>query len=410
MRYPLAYVWRRVLFRTTIIAISGSTGKTTTKELLAEILSSKFPTVKTSGTWNAYKFGGVAGTILSVRPWHRFAVVETAIEAPGDMDPLVKLLRPEVVVMIGVKRCHSNTFKTIENIAQEKSKLVSSLGPDKLAVLNSDDPYVLAMRDLGSFDTCMFGTEEDTEFRASDSTSQWPGRLELQLHHQGKSHKIKTALLGTHWVDSILAALATGVRCGVPLPDAIHAIEQVNPFWARMQPVLLPNGATIIRDEWNGSITTFEMAFPVMEQAIAERKFLVTSDFSDSSLSPRDRGRRLGRHAARIADWAVFVGERSLYAKRAAIQAGMQAEHVQSFFTVAEAASFLKDELRSGDLVMLKGRTSDHLSRIFLAQLDHVTCTLGTCRRQILCDRCGQLGFQWRAELDGLMAPSHIYV
>ena len=152
------------------------------------------------------------------------------------------------------------------------------------------------------------------------------------------------------------------------------------------------------------------MAFSVMEQAFAERKFLVTSDFSDSSLSPRDRGRRLGRHAARIADWAVFVGERSLYAKRAAIAAGMQAEQVRSFFTVAEASSFLKSELQPGDLVLLKGRTSDHLSRIFLAQLDHVTCTLDTCRRQYLCDRCTQLGFPWDSNLAEFMAPPDILV
>ncbi len=410
IRYPAAYLWRFLLFRTTIIAISGSTGKTTTKELLAAILSSKYLTAKTSGTWNAYRFGGVAGTILGVRPWHRFAVIETAIEAPGDMKQLVKLLRPDIVIMLGVKRCHSNTFKTIENIAQEKSELVRCLEANKLAVLNGDDEHVAAMRSLGSFEACMFGTAEGTEFRASDCTSQWPGRLELTVHYHGESHRIKTGLLGTHWVDSILAALATGVQCGVPLDEAIRAIELVNPFWARMQPVMLPNGATIIRDEWNGSITTFETAFSVMEEAIAARKFFVTSDFSDSSLSPRDRGRRLGRHAARIADWAVFVGERSLYAKRAAVDAGMQPEQVRSFFTVEEASSFLKKELQSGDLVMLKGRTSDHLSRIFLAQLGSVTCTLETCRRQYLCDRCSQLGFPWDSKLAEFMAPPDVLV
>ncbi len=410
LRYPCAYVWRTLLFRTTIIAISGSTGKTTTKELLATILSSKFPTAKTSGTWNAYRFGGVAGTILSVRPWHRFAVIETAVGAPGDMKRLVRLLRPDVVIMLSVKRCHSNTFKTVENIAQEKSEIVRSLKSKNYAVLNGDDPHVLAMRDLGDFGTCLFGSSENAEYRVTACTSQWPGRLELQLFHCGKSYRIQTALLGTHWVDAILAALATGVYCGVSLEESIRAIEAVQPFWARMQPVVLPNGATIIRDEWNGSITTFEVAFSVMEQAMAERKFFVTSDFSDSSLSPRDRGRRLGRKVSSLADWAVFVGERSRYASRAAIQEGMSSEQVHSFLTVADAASFLQNELRAGDLVLLKGRTSDHLSRIFLAQLHEVTCNVDTCSRQILCDRCALLGFQWNAKFEGLMAPPHIYV
>ncbi len=410
LRYPSAYLWRFFLFRTTIIAISGSTGKTTTKELLATILSSKFPTVKTSGTWNSYKFGGVAGTILSVRPWHRYAVIETAVGAPGDMKHLVKLLRPDIAIMLGVKLCHTNTFKTLENIAREKSELVRSLGTGKLAVLNGDDYNVLAMRSTGTFNSCIFGTLGEAEFRASDWTSQWPGRLEFQLHYGGKCHKIKTNLVGIHWVDSILAALATGVYCGVPIEEGIRAIESVKPFWARMQPVTLPNGATVIRDEWNGSKTTFEVAYSVMEQASSARKFVVVSDFSDSSLSSRDRGKRLGREAARVADWAVFVGGRSQYSKRAAIQAGMCSDQVRAFYTIAEASSFLRDELRSGDLVMLKGRTSDHLSRIFLAQLDHVTCTLDTCRRQILCDRCKQLGFQWESKFEGLMAPPDIFV
>jgi len=410
LRYPSAYLWRFLLFRTTIIAISGSTGKTTTKELLAAILSSKYLTAKTSGTWNAYRFGGVAGTILSVRPWHRYAVIETAIEAPGDMKHLVKILRPDIVVMLGVKLCHSNTFKNIENIVKEKSELVRTLGAKKRAILNGDDPNVSAMRALGAFQTCLFGTGEDAEFRASAINSQWPERLELQVQHRSECQTIHTAFIGTHWVDSILAALAPGVSCGVPLADAVRAIESIQPFWARMQPVTLPNGATIIRDEWNGSITTFQTAFSAMEQAIAERKFIVVSDFSDSSLSPRDRARRLGRQASQVADWAVFVGERSHYASRAALKAGMLPEHVHSFFTVEEAASFLKDELRPGDLVLLKGRTSDHLSRIFLAQLDHVTCTLDTCPRQYLCDRCTQLGFEWDSKFDGFMAPPHILV
>ena len=410
LRYPLAYVWRFCLFRTTIIAISGSTGKTTTKELLATILSTKFLVRKTSGTWNSYKFGGVAGTILSVRPWHQYAVIETAIGSPGDMKHHVKLLRPDIVVMLGVKLCHTNTFKTLENIAREKSELVRSLGKEKLAVLNGDDSNVSAMRSLGSFKTCMFGSSDGAELRASDWTSQWPGGLKFQLHYDGKCYRITTALIGTHWIDSILAALATGVYCGVPIEEGIRAIEAVQPFWARMQPVMLPNGATIIRDEWNGSKATFEVAYSVMEQAVSERKFFVVSDFSDSSLSPRDRARRLGRQAARVADWAVFVGERCLYARRAAIQAGMQSDHVLAFYNIGEASSFLKGELRSGDLVMLKGRTSHHLSRIFLAQLDHVTCALNTCPRQILCDRCKQLGFQWKSELDGLMAPPDIFV
>lgn len=409
LRSPAATLWRFALFRTTIIAISGSTGKTTTKELLAKILSSKYQTAKTSGTWGGYKLGGVAGTLLSIRPWHRFAVIETAIETPGQMECMAKMLRPHMVVMLGVKPLHINTFKTIENIAIEKAKLVQALGPGHIAVLNQDDPHVRSMAGLGKFTTYTFGMSPHADLWASNSSSLWPGRLGFQVHKQDTTLSVQTSLLGTHWVSSILAALLVGECCGVPLEQGIKVVESIQPFWARMQPITLSNGATIIRDEWNGSHTTFEMAFSVMEQATAERKIVVVSDYSDTNTKDRYRGRWLGREAARVADTAVFVGERRLQAQRAAIESGMNPEQVHVFATVADAATFLKHELQQGDIVLLKGRTSHHLSRIYLAQLGEVSCTLDTCPRQILCDRCGQLGFRWRPEFDGRMVPPDIY-
>jgi UDP-N-acetylmuramoyl-tripeptide--D-alanyl-D-alanine ligase len=410
LRLPAAYIWRFFLFRTTIIAVSGSTGKTSTKELLAAILSSRFATAKTNGTWGGFRHGGVVATVLSVRPWHRYAVIETAIETPGQMERMARLLKPDMVVMLTVMSCHTNKFRNLDAIAQEKAQLLRVLAPEKIAVLNGDDPLVKAMRAVGSFQVRYFGSSQPTGIWATESRSHWPARLECQVHTIDETHRIRTSLVGTHWVTAILAALTAGRCCGIPLAAAIKSIEAYQPFWARMQPVTLPRGATFIRDEWNGSIATFEVAFQVLENATADRKLMVVSDFSDSKRKPRDRVKRLGREAARRADMVIFVGDRGSYGVKAAIAAGMKPDNAYAFFTVQKASEFLKGELRKGDLVLLKGRTSDHLSRIFLAQLGSVTCELETCSRQHLCDRCGDLGFQWTPELEGLMAPPNLHV
>lgn len=404
-----AFMWRLSLIKTTFIAVSGSTGKTTTKELLAGILSSRYATEKTSGTLGGMKFG-VLRTIFSIRPWHRYAIIETAIEEPGQMARMAKLVRPDIVVMLAVKRCHTNKFKDLDSIAGEKKKLLDMLSPEKLAVLNGDDPRVMAMRDGQKCRNCIFGSSKAFDFSATQCNSLWPKRLELQIHSGDRSYFLKTSLVGTHWVKSILAALAASSSCGIDLKAGIEHIETFQPFWARMQPVTLPRGATFIRDEWNGSIDTFKVALKVLADAKADRKLMAVSDFSDSRRKPRDRIKHLGREGALIADILIFIGTRGHYGIKAAVAEGMNPDNVYSFPTVKAAAGFIDHILCPGDLVLLKGRTSDHLSRIYLAQLGPVKCELETCSIQMLCDRCEKLGFQWSSKLEGLMAPPNVHV
>jgi len=159
-----------------------------------------------------------------------------------------------------------------------------------------------------------------------------------------------------------------------------------------MQPVQLPSGAIVIRDEYNGSPSSFRTALEFFELAEAERKILVAGDYSDSAVKRRRRLARLGRTAASLCDLAIFIGEHSHHSRIGAIQAGMDTSKALNFSYPQDALSLLQKELREGDLVMLKSRSNDHFSRLLFAQVGEVLCWRPTCPERFLCDICWQLG------------------
>jgi UDP-N-acetylmuramoyl-tripeptide--D-alanyl-D-alanine ligase len=183
-----------------------------------------------------------------------------------------------------------------------------------------------------------------------------------------------------------------GAFPGIHLEDAAAALEQVEPFPARMQPVLLPSGVTILRDEMSGDPDTLHAALQILRESKAVRQVLVLGDVSDSgNKRPRLRFRELGETISRVADLAVFISIHAHYAVKAAVASGMKPECVLGFTDLYRAAEYLKSELRSGDLVLLKGRTTDHLSRVFFAQFGSIGCWKNKCSETINCDFCEEL-------------------
>jgi UDP-N-acetylmuramoyl-tripeptide--D-alanyl-D-alanine ligase len=388
--YLAAYLWRRLLFRTTFIAITGSVGKTTAKECLAAALASRFPTAKSLANQNDYS--GVPRSVLRVRPWHRFAVLEVAANGLGLMRRSARLVRPDVAIVLTIARTHVKNFRTLENAAAEKAELLAKLRPNGLAVLNGDDPLVAAMAAPLTQRVVWFGSSPEFDYWAGSVSSRWPERLSFQIHAAAGSEQVQTQLVGTHWKNSVLAAIAAANVCGVALPEAIAAIGSVQPALARMQPAALPSGATILRDEQNGSVDTLQVAFQALAEATAARKILVISDVTDTSRSHRDRFHRIGKQAAGIFQSAVFIGDSAHHGVREVIAAGMSAEHAHAFASLEQAEEFLRQELRPDDLVLLRGRCTDHLTRLYFGLLGTVKCRKSDCSKTIVCDLCPELG------------------
>jgi len=382
-------IWRRLMFRTTFIVISGSVGKTTAKDAIALVLGAHFPTYKTTGSFNHYI--GITRNLLAVRPWHRYAVIEVGIERPGQMKWFALTTKPDIAVWVNVAQLHMQSFKNLENIAKEKSLLVESLRPGQVAVLNRDNPYIAAYRPPEGVRTIGYGSDESFDWCACNVSSKWPKRLSFQVSGPSEEGMVNTRLVGKHWVSSVLPAIAIAKEAGLSLEQAIAALANLESMNQRLSPATTPRGATFLRDEFNASADTLKVALEVLTEAEAKRKIIVFSGMSDSTQNDSRRFRGVGQSAAEIADLAVFVGDRAKYGVKGAVHAGMDPDRVRAFYDLESASEYLCAELRDGDLVLLRGLLHDHMSRAYLAMLGEVTCWLPTCPKKIACDVCPEL-------------------
>lgn len=385
----LAFLWRRLLFRTTFVVVSGSVGKTTAKDAIALVLSRHLPTQKTDGSRN-HNFG-LARSILRIRPWHRIAVIEIGLNGPGEMKRLAYIARPDIAVWTNVARTHTQSFRTLEAIAKEKSLLIESLRPGGVAILNSDNPFIAAYQPANYIKTIRYGTSPGMDWQASNVSSNWPERLSFFVQNSEQTATISTKLVGKHWLPSVLPALVVAREMGLNLEQSRSALTELESMEQRLSPATTRNGVTFLRDEWNGSVDTLTVALEVLKDATAKRKILVFSDVSDSVEKVRRRQRRIGAMAKEVADAALFVGDAHEHAVRGAIDSGMSPDQVWGFYDIREASEHLRSELREGDLVLLRGRTVDHLSRLYLAMSVEVTCWLPACKKKCFCDVCPEL-------------------
>jgi UDP-N-acetylmuramoyl-tripeptide--D-alanyl-D-alanine ligase len=384
-----ALVWRRLLFRTTFIVITGSVGKSTAAAALGPILASHFSTNWPKGSSNTRR--ALAETILRTRPWHRFVVIEVGTRAPGALRRAAWMIAPDIVVMLRVLNLHSNAFPTIEDMVAEKAAILTRLGKRGVALLNADDPRVLAMAPSCGGPVRTFGLTSDAYMAASEISAKWPQRLKFRATCGDQSAWVATNFVGEHMVYSALGALTAAVFCGVPLGKAAACFADIQPVPGRMWPMHLPNGVTVLRDDHNASLQTLEVALDVLRSAEASRRVLILGDVQDSRLSERPRIHYLGVKAAQSSDITVFVGALAKVASRAAIKAGMPADSVQAFSTLQEAAHFLRSELRPGDLVLVHGWMGRHIERLILAQLGSISCWLERCAKVLPCENCPEL-------------------
>jgi UDP-N-acetylmuramoyl-tripeptide--D-alanyl-D-alanine ligase len=380
---------RHTLGRVLFVAVTGSCGKTTTKDLAAAVLAARGRGRKTPESGNELSI--VARTILKTLPWHRFAIAEVAAWGPDTLGAAVDLFRPRIGVVTNVGSDHYTAFRTLAATAAEKGRLVEALPPDGTAVLNADDPHVLAMRERCAGRVLTYGLSAGAELRGEDVSSAWPERLSFTVVHGDERLRVRTRLCGAHWAPCALAALAVGVAAGVPLAAGGEALARVESPPGRMSPVELVDGITFIRDDYKAPLWSIPPALEFLRAAQARRKVAVIGTIADFPGNPQKKYARVARHAIEVADYVVFVGRNAHSCLRARRHAGDDA--LRAFATVREVAEFLQDLLRPGDLVLLKGcRRADHLSRLVLARTSGVGCWREACARGNFCEHCPLLG------------------
>ena len=384
-----AFVWRRLMFRTTFIAITGSVGKSSATACLGAILAADSLTNWWPGGGNTRRL--LSRTVLRTRFRHRFTLIEVGTRAPGALRRAAWMIAPDVVVVLRVLNVHSNTFPTLDDMAAEKEQLLSRLGKRGTAILNADDPLVMAMAERTSAQVRTFGTAADSFAVADQVSAEWPQRLSFRVRCQNQVAQVETDLVGEHLLVPALAALTAAVCCGIALEQAAQAIKTVQPVPGRMSPMYLPNGACIIRDDFNATLPTVQSGLNFLARAQVSRRIVIVGDILDAGLTVRPRFRDLGFRVAQAADVAIFLGKYGRIAAKSAVGAGMTKDSVHPFDDIKDAAAFLKSELRSGDLILSKGWQGRHIERISLSQLGDIACWMERCSKMMPCEMCPEL-------------------
>lgn len=393
--YLIAHLYRPMLRQTVFVGITGSAGKTTTKDLLASILDHHFPRGQSgAGTLNGQD--NVGRLLLKTRPSDAYCVTEIALTNDAGLDRQIALFRPTVGVVTNIGSDHISAYGSLDALAAEKSKLVDSLPSSGIAILNADDPRVLAMQSQCAGRTITYGVNENALLRGEAIDAAYPSRLSFTVRWNGQTARVQTQLCGSHWVPVVLAALATGVALGVPLEVAATAVAEVKPYEGRMSPVELGDGVTFIRDDWKAPFWTIAPTFDFMRQARATRKVIVMGTISDFA-GPDTKGYvKVARQALAVADCVLFIGPKASACLRAKRDANDQ---LFAFPSLRNASSFLQAYLQPGDLVLLKGSTrADHLERLILSRTGSVACWLTACGLFHFCDDCRSINVESEPE------------
>jgi UDP-N-acetylmuramoyl-tripeptide--D-alanyl-D-alanine ligase len=383
--YELAKLYRPRLRQVCFIGTTGSCGKTTSNELIGAVLSSRYRGRTSHQLYNGPNH--IAKTLLTVAPWHQFCAHEVGCPAPGVMAKSLRIFKPHVGIVTHISKDHHTSFRTLEATAAEKGKLIEALPGDGAAILNADDPRVLAMRELTRARVFTYGLSEAAMVRAEEVSSVWPERLSLTVVYGSARVRVRTRLVGEHWIHAILAALATGIARGISLTDGARAVERVEPVEGRMNPVIFPDGVIFIQDDWKAPLWTIPASLHFIRTARATRKIVIIGTISDYSGQASRTYRAVARQALGAAEKVIFVGPLAHCAVKA--RSGEDDDRLLAFETLHELNAFLGHYLELGDLVLLKGsRHTDHLERLVLARSSAFACWRTRCDKGIHCQRC----------------------
>jgi UDP-N-acetylmuramoyl-tripeptide--D-alanyl-D-alanine ligase len=339
----------RKLWGRPLIAVTGSAGKTTTKEAIAHVLSARFRVLKSEGNFNNHF--GLPLMLLKLEPEYDVAVIEMGMSHAGEIRVLAKIAQPEIGVVTNVAPVHLEFFDSLAGIARAKYELVESLPANGVAVLNADDEYVSQFGRDFKGRVVMYGTRATADVRAENVQSKGMGGAEFDVVMASVRGHATLPLVGEHNVLNALAAVAVGLERGLKPAEAVGALATLAPADKRGQ-VLKVGNITVINDCYNSNPKALEAMVDALAAMAAKRRIVVAGEMLELGPAGEEMHRQAGQHIAekRI---DVLVGVRGLAQMmvEGARKAGTPAEFVA---TAEEAGEWLAREARDGDVVLLK--------------------------------------------------------
>lgn len=353
--------WIRQSVDPTVVAVTGSSGKTTTKDFIGAAVGAGRATVATPGSYNNDL--GVPLTCCRLQPDTEVLVAEVGARGIGHIAALAGVLAPDIAVVTTVTGAHLEQFGDLETVARAKGELVEALGGDGLAVLNADDARASAMRDRTKARSVTYGLGPGADWRAEELTLDTLARARFVV----RGVPVRLPLPGEHNVRNALAALAVADACGVPLADAAGALADARVSKWRMELVRTRGGVTLLNDAYNANPDSMAAALKTLaSMETSGRRWAVLGAMAELGADSDDQHDRVGRLAVRLGiDGVVVVGPEAARIRAAADLEGFYGEgDLYGVDGHDEAVDMLAERLRPGDVVLVKASRSAGLERV----------------------------------------------
>ena len=360
--------WWRARSSVRVVGITGSTGKTIAKEIVADVLARTLRVLRNEGNLNSET--GLPMTLLRLEPAHQAAVLEMSMYAEGEIARLAELARPEVGVVLAVHPTHLERAGSLEAIARAKAELPAALPADGLAVLNADDSRVAAMRDITPATVRTFGLGLEADVRATDIESHGVRGTSFTLEAPWGRRRLRSATPGRHLVPHALAAATVADHLGVPPDEVEAALAAGSHADHRMAVVEATAGATVIDDTYNASPVSVAAALDFLGESPlgpGRARYAVLGDMLELGPDEERLHREIGAAAASVADALVTVGERGRWIAEGARAAGLR--RVTDVRDAEEAVLAVERDLAPGvgDILLVKGSRGIELDRLVAA-------------------------------------------
>lgn len=358
--------YHRARFTVPVAAVTGSNGKTTTKELMAGALRALGPVLKPEGSFNNQ--WGLPLTLLQITAAHRAVVLEIGTNHRGEIAALAALARPTVAAVTVVSTAHTEYLGSLDEVAVEKGDLVAAIPPEGAVVLNADDARVAGMRARSRARVLTVSARGEADVRATDVVERPDGAITVTLEARGRRQATRLAFAGRHNVVNVLCAAGVGLALGVPLPEITAGLETARPVKGRSV-WREAGGVRILDDTYNANPASVKAALETLKSARGARRLLVVlGDMLElGDLAPAAH-REMGEAVARAgAAEFVGVGRHALTAVDAARAAGLgEAHHTTTF---EDTVALLLKRLAAGDAVLVKGSRGMRMERVVDALL-----------------------------------------
>jgi UDP-N-acetylmuramoyl-tripeptide--D-alanyl-D-alanine ligase len=361
-----AAAYWRALMPVVVVGITGSVGKTTTKETIAHVLSLRFNTLRNQGNFNNEV--GLPLTLLGLCPEHERAVLEMGMYDVGEIARLCQIARPAIGVVTNVGPTHLERLRSIERIAQAKAELVQALPPARdggVAILNRDDERVAAMAGLTRARVLTYGLDPSADLWADEISSEGLEGIGFVLHYGTQHLHVRLDMLGRHSVHTALRAAAVGLVQGMSWPEIIAGL-QAERGNLRLMVVAGLRETTLIDDTYNASPASMLAALHLLEDVAntEHRAVAVLGDMLELGSYEAEGHRVVGGRAAEVVDKLVTVGQRARWIADAALASGLKAADVYPTDTNDDALAILQGLVRPGDIILVKGSRGQKMETI----------------------------------------------